>query len=262
MGGEALEPFLDAFLDGPDDYVRYDALDVLSSVVDREPHARLNAVLMPLLDHEIFSDRAFDTLARMRAPELLAALQDAESLDPDRIALFGATAKPFIEERFASPDPDVRADAIWLLRRLYLPRAEEVMVWAHRFHYQDPDIRWARALIETGLNDPDAKVRRVAEENLPRLDRAILLASFAETMPEGFGNGAWYNAGPPHDDGFDILFQILTVIHYIGLALSLVLGLQLLFNGLRIFEPYRFNLFIQFLLAEGFVGDFFFSTLR
>ena len=258
MGDEALEPFLAAFLAGPDDYVRYDALDVLSSIVGREPHERLTAVLIPLLDHAIFSDRAFDTLARMRAPELLAALQDAESLDPDHIALFGATAKPLIEERFASPDPDVRADTIWLLRRLYLPRDEEVMVWARRFHYQDPDIHWARSLIEDGLNDPDATVRRAAQENLPRLDRAILLASFAEAMPEGFGNGAWYNAGPPHDDGFQILLQMLTVIHCIGLVLSLLLGLQLLFNGLRIFESYRFNLFIQFLLAEGFVGDFFF----
>ena len=103
MGGEALKPFLDAFLAGPDDFVRYDAIDVLSSVVDGEPHERLSAVLMPLLDHAIFSDRAFDTLARMRAPELLVALQEAESLDPDHIALFGATAKPFIEERLASP---------------------------------------------------------------------------------------------------------------------------------------------------------------
>ena len=258
MGGEALEPFLDTFLAGPDDYVRYDALDVLSSVVDREPHARLTAVLIPLLEHAIFSGRAFDTLARMRAPELLAALQNAESLDPDRIALFGATAKPFLEERLSSSDPDVRADTVWLLRRLYLPRDEEVLVWARRFHYLDPDIHWARSLIEARLNDPNATVRRAAEENLPRLDRAMLLASFAEAMPEGFGRGAWYNAGPPHDDGFEILFLMLTIVHCIGLVLSLVLGLQLLFNGLRIFEPYRFNLFIQFLLAEGFVGDFFF----
>ena len=258
MGAEALEPFFEAFLAGPDDFVRYDALDVLSSVVGREPHAGLIAVLIPLLEHPIFSSLAFDILSRMRAPELIAVLQETETLDPDRIALFGAVAQPLIEQRFASPDPDIRADAVWLLRRLYLPRDEEVLVWARRFHYADPDIHWARSRIEASLADPDARVRRVAEENLPRLDRAILLASFAETMPKSFGIGAWYNAGPPHNDGFEILFHLLSWMHLAGLIVSLVLGLQLLCNSLRIFEPYRFKLFIQFLLAEGFVGDFFF----
>jgi HEAT repeat protein len=259
MGREALEPFLDALLAGPDDYVRYDALDVLSRVAGREPHARLIAALAPLLDHSTFSHRAYEILARMRAPEVIAALkQDAASIDPDLIALLGAAAKPIIEERLESPDPRVRANTVWLLRRLYLPHEKEVLVWARRFHYKDPDIHWARPLVEARLLDPDARVRRAAEENLRRLDRAMLLASFAESTPERFGRGAWYNAAPPHRDGFNTVFHVLTGVHVAGLVMSFVLGLRFLFNGLRIFEPYRFNLFIQFLLAEGFVGDFFF----
>ncbi|MGE0682774.1 MAG: HEAT repeat domain-containing protein [Candidatus Binatia bacterium] len=258
MGREALAPFLDAFLAGPDDYVRYDALEVLSDVVDREPYARLSTTLLSLLDHPTFSDRALDILLRMKAPEVIAVLRDAEDLDPDQIALLGAAAKPIIEERLASSDPQTRADTVWLLRRLYLPREKEVIVWARRFHYQNPDIQWARLLIEARLQDPDVRVRRAAQENLPRLDRAILLASFAESMPERFGREAWYNAGPPHGEGFKTLFHVLTGVHVVGLVFSFILGLRLLFNGLRIFEPYRFNLFIQFLLVEGFVGDFFF----
>ncbi|MDP4027774.1 MAG: hypothetical protein Q8P42_02225 [Gallionella sp.] len=256
MREEALEPLLDALEQADNDPLRVLLLDLLDGGwVANSPRAV--ALIEPLLDDPWIASNARDTLARSGSREAWLAVHRHLPSDSGKAWLaddgmfhvvyrFGANALPELAQQLQATAPTVRRDTLEMLPHLFLPEA--------------------RPYIEPLLVDPDPGVARAARDAMARLDKVELFHSFTQAMPERFGKLAWRNFRPDwffmdfnYEKGFEAVWNVFAWLHLAGLALSLLLGWALLTGALRVFEPYRFSLFLLFLLAEGFIGDFLFS---
>jgi hypothetical protein len=193
----------------------------------------------------------------------LLALLDEASLPAHREALarlepkdmghalrvLGAAALPLAQALIDSPaEPAQRAKVV---RQIAIQKVLE-----------------GRDLATRLRTDPDPEIREAARWTLARLDKMALLRDFLGHLPPAVATAAWreIRGGEDEDNilsdrsyghGFDPVWRVLVATHAIGTLFAAGLGLVLVFDAIRVFDPYRFNLFIQFLLAEGFLGDFF-----
>lgn len=255
MQREALEPLLDALAQADNDPLRATLLNLLDGAwVADSPRAV--ALLEPLLDDPWIGASARDTLARSGSRDAWLAVHRHLPSDSAKAWLaddglfhvayrFGAVALPELAQQLQAATPAVRHNTVEMLPRLFLPEA--------------------RPYIGPLLADPDPQVARAARDALAQLDKVELFYTFTRALPERFGSLAWENFRPDwlfmdftYDEGFEAVWNVFAWLHLAGLALSLLLGWALLTNALRVFEPYRFTLFLLFLLAEGFIGDFLF----
>jgi len=252
---EAVEPLLDALQKADNDPLRATILDLLDGQwIASSP--RLVTLIEPYLDDPWLGDAARDTLSRAGSREAWLAVQrhlpageGKAWLADDRLFhvfyRFGAVALPELFAQLRTAPPREQADALRMLPRLFLPEA--------------------RAYLEPLRSDPDPQVARAVRTALLRQDKVDLFRSFTLALPERFGQATWENFRPDwffmdfnYEAGFEAVWNVFAWLHLGGLALALLLGWTLLVNALRVFESYRFSLFLLFLLAEGFIGDFLF----
>jgi len=254
MRAEALTPLLDALAAADNDVGRATLLDLLDG--SWAASDRSVALIAPLLADPWLAPAAQDALARSGSRDAWLAIW--RHLPADRAWLyddglfhvayrFGEVALPEIGAQLRSPEAKVRLQTLQMLPRLYIPEA--------------------RQLVEPMLHDGNAEVAAAAQDALLELDKVALFRSFTEALPSKFGRLTWENFRPDwlfmdftYEEGFESVWSLFAWLHLAGLLLSLLLGWALLIDALRIFEPYRFNLFILFLLAEGFVGDLLFCN--
>jgi hypothetical protein len=255
MRQEALEPLLDALTRADNDPQRATLLDLLDGPwVAASPRAI--PLLEPLLADPWLGDAARNVLARSGSREAWMAVQRHLPTGSGKAWLadgrlfhlcyrFGAVALPDLVRQLRTARPDEQAEALIMLPRLFLPEA--------------------RPFLEDLRHDPDPQVARAARTALLRQDKVDLFRAFTLALPEHFGRLAWKNFRPDwffmdfrYEAGFEAVWNIFAWLHLGGLALAFLLGWALLTNTLRVFESYRFTLFLLFLLAEGFVGDFLF----
>lgn len=255
-GAEALEPLLNALARADNDPLRATLLDLLDGPwVAASP--RTLPLLTPLLADPWLGSAARDTLARSGSREAWLALQrhipsvDGKAWLADRRQFhlfyrFGAVALPELVAQLRSASPRQQAAALEMLPRLFLPAA--------------------RPYLDELRHTSDPQVAAAARTALLRQDKVDLFRSFTLALPAHFGELAWKNFRPDwffmdfnYEAGFEAVWNVFAWLHLGGLLLSFLLGWALLTNTLRVFESYRFSLFLLFLLAEGFIGDFLFA---
>ena len=256
MREEALEPLLDALARADNDPQRATLLDLLDGPwVATSP--RTLPLLTPLLADPWLGAAARDTLARSGSREAWLAMQpqlpsgngQAWLADERLFHLFyrfGDVALPELVAQLRTATPREQAAALEMLPRLFLPAA--------------------RPYLEELRHAPDPQVAAAARTALLRQDKVDLFRSFTLALPAHFGELAWKNFRPNwffmdfnYEAGFEAVWNVFAWLHLGGLFLSFLLGWALLTNTLRVFESYRFSLFLLFLLAEGFIGDFLFA---
>lgn len=255
MGAEALEPLLDALQRADNDPLRATLLDLLDGpwIADSP---RLVPLLEPFLADPWLADAARDTLSRTGTRDAWLAVQRHLPDGTGRAWLaderqfhvfyrFGAAALPELVAQLRSATPAEQVRGLALLPRLFLPEV--------------------RASLDPFLAASDPKVARAARTALLRQDKVDLFRSFTRALPDRLGRAAWENFRPDwffmdfsYEKGFEAVWNVFAWLHLGGLALALLLGWALLINALRVFEAYRFTLFLLFLLGEGFIGDFLF----
>ncbi len=165
---------------------------------------------------------------------------------PDKVMehfdTLGEAALPMLRHYLGSPKASIRRKAIG--------KAAEL---------RDPLVR---PLLEPLLNDTDPRNRRAVRRHLFELDGMDLLWTFAQRFPEKTARATWRGFRQDmywgFDPGYRKVLALFVKLHWLALLVSALLGLLLVLKRVRIFESYRFTLFITFLLAEGLVGNFFF----
>jgi len=158
------------------------------------------------------------------------------------LEVLGEASLPILARYLEHPEAGVRHAAMY--------KADEL---------REPAVR---PLLEPLVGDPDRHIRRTARTILFELDNLDLLRSFADALPGVAGHGVWYGFRRDMDwgfrEGYRHVLTVFSIVHWSGIVVSGVLGLLLVMGRVRIFETYRFTLFVAFLLAEGLVGNFFF----
>ena len=245
MGPAAIDPVLDLLVGEEDGYVIAAVVHHLFDDRDARDNPRVVSVLEGLVDHPALGWDAVYALSRLGGPEAVGVLRAHARDDPDAVLehvdVMGEEGLPIAGDLLASSDPWLRRSAIEEAVSLHAPGA--------------------RPLVAPFRDDPDEVVARAAEEALLRLDKIALHASWAASLPGDLGRQAWRAFRPDYfgyDRGIERMWPVLTWVHRAGVALSAMLGILLVFKMVALFEPYRFQVFVLFLLAEGFVGDFFF----
>lgn len=242
MGPVAVDPVLDVLLTVQDDFVRSAILGMVLDDGDARGNPRTVPAVAGFLGHPVLDGEARHALARMGGDEAVAALaEDAKGRDPrtvmEHVDALGEDAVDLVAGYLSHHDPYVRRRAVEEMMELRVPGAGEFLTPL--------------------LSDGDHWVRRDAAAVLLSQDRVDLFWTFTRALPERLGRSAWHGFRPPYRRGFRALLEVFTVVHWAGLAFSLLLGIVLVLGLWRVLEPFRFNLFVQFLLVEGFVGDFF-----
>lgn len=244
-GAAAIDACLDQLTLTRNEYVY--AMVIQSLLANRyaADNPRVVPFLQQYLQYPPLASEANYALARIGSPEAVAALATLLGKVEPAVVMrnfeyLGNSAFPLLNFYLADEDPNIRQQAMDKLSELLDPAA--------------------LPLFQTLTHDPDYRVRRAAVAGIEKLEKLQLFKSFTESLPENIGRTVWrgfrWELTWGLREGFAYGVQIFTILHWCGIWLSLVLGLLLLFNLLRVFEPYRFNLFIQFLLVSGFLGDF------
>jgi HEAT repeat protein len=244
-GAAAIDACLDLLKQTRNEYIYGVVIQSLLANRFAAGNPRVVPFLQQYLQYPPLASEANYALARIGSPDAVAALATligkAEPAEVMRhFEYLGSDALPLLSVYFQDEDPYIRRQAIAKLDELLAPAA--------------------LPLLQTLTNDPDYWVRQAAVESIGKLEKLQLFKSFTDSLPENIGRTAWrgfrWELTWGLREGFAYGIHIFTGLHWCGIWLSLVLGLLLLFNLLRVFEPYRFNLFIQFLLISGFLGDF------
>lgn len=246
MGPVAIGPALDLLEEERDGYVMA-ALVGFVLDGDARGHPRVVPALAALLDHPALGGQAVFALARLGGPDAVSILRDHVREHPQArkdLNLLGAAALPIVADLLASDDAGDRRDGIAAAVAAYTPAA--------------------RPLVEPLAHDPDLRVAREAREALLALDGIALHASWAASFPPRLGAQLWGAFRPDifgnSDRGVEHMWPVLAFLHWAGVAFSALLAVLLVLKALRLFEPYRFELFLVFLLCWGVVGDFFFAA--
>jgi HEAT repeat protein len=246
-GGEVVAPLLEVLAGVENEYILGSALNMVLARPVNRGQSGLAPYLAGLFDHPTLAWEARYALARVGGDEALQVLRERMAGEPpdsvmQHLDLLGGAALPFLEHYLDSPDSWVRHQA--------LSKVEELL---------DPAVR---PLLTPLLEDPDPGLRRRVSHILFDMDSLDLFRSFTLSLPEKFGRAAWRGFRADLSWGLRKSFRqaltTLTLLHWLGLAVSALLGLLLACNRVRIFEAYRFNLFVSFLLCEGLFGNYFF----
>ncbi len=241
MGPVAVAPAVALLENETDDYVR---MWIVNSILaSRNARGSTEAVrlLGRLLDDPALAWDANYALARIGTEEAIELLAARMRRYPprwvmDNLEYSGAAGLRIFEEYLQNPEPAVRRAALYKIQELDMVEAIPVL-----------------AIVRS---DPDPRTRSLVEGALFRADLLLLGDSFREWLSEKTGRPTG-RARLPDRKGVRSALVALAVLNWIGLGISLVLGLLMLAGWLRAFEPYKFALVIQFLLIAGIVFDFF-----
>ena len=218
---------------------------ITNSILDDEDarhHPEVVAVLEPLLTHPALAWEARYALIRIGTKDAYAAIaRQFNRLDPSQLIreleYANVHALPLIERYLGSSDPQLRRMMLYKLPEMFVPEAAP--------------------LITPRLADGDASVRKAAREAALTMDRVLFWKGLTELLPERVGPSLFYAFRPTFFGApLDHMLPLLRIVHGVGVALSALLALALLFGMVKVIEPYRFDLFAAFLLLEGLVGDF------
>ena len=241
MGAAAVEPAVDLLEKETDDYVRHWIIG--SILADRRAAGSPRAVevLGELLEDPVLGNRANYALARIRSDRAIELLQEQSKGQPARWVLnnleySGILALRVIEPYLEDEDPYVRRQAIWKLEEIGFVDAVP--------------------LLERRLDDPDRRVREEVVATLRGMDLLLLESSFLDWLAAKTGE----RMGRIKRRKTGTVFSALAYVHWLGLGVSVLIGLSLLGGSLRAFEPFKFALVIQFLIVEGVIGDLFFMN--
>jgi HEAT repeat protein len=246
-GSEAVAPLLKVLQTTQNEYILSSAINMVLARRGNRGAPGLVPYLAGLIDHPTLSWDARYALARIGGPEAVAVLQAMTTWEKPEVVMehldiLGETALPLLQQYLQHPEPQVRRQA--------LDTTEALL---------DPATRPALTPL---LNDPDPFLRKRVRQALFELDNLALLRSFTDILPEPAGQTAWrgfrFDMSWGFRQGYREALKTLSLVHWTGLAISGLLGLLLIFNRVRIFESYRFCLFVTFLLAEGLMGNCFF----
>jgi uncharacterized integral membrane protein len=252
-GPHLLVPYL-ALLDAPaGDQIHAEALRVIAHPANRgDPRALAAAARR--IEHPYLGRQARSVLLALLDEssipayrEVLAVLEPADMVSALRH--LGPAALPFAQALIDSPARTSQRATV--IRHIAIQKVLE-----------------GRPLLSRLVADPDPEIHEAARWSLARLDKMALLHDFLGYLPKDIAATAWREIQGGEDEdavlahhsygsGFEAVWRVFVVVHVAGTVFAAGLGLLLVFNAIRVFQPYRFNLFIQFLLAEGFVGDFF-----
>ena len=246
MGREVVAPLIDLLQRSGDEFLIGGAINQILARSRNRGQPQLVPYLYSMAQHPVLGWEARYALAQLGGKDALAAMhQLAKELPPEEVMehldFMGTAGLPLLQTYFEHPVPRIRRRALFKAEAMLLPDT--------------------RPLIESLLEDPVPANRKLAQEALYRLDRLDLFRSFTDALPpdagraarRGFRNDLHWG----FDEGYRYVLQIFTFVHWVGIVVSGLLGLLLIFNRVRIFESYRFNLFAAFLLAEGLAGNFF-----
>jgi len=249
MGPVAVDPVLDLIAHESDEHVISNVVRELLDDPDALDNRRVVPTLAGYLEHPALRRDAAYALARLGSDDAIAALEaDAARTGTcehlDQIEMMGDGGLGLVEGCLGSDGASDRGRALGAALTLYTPVVRP----------------WVASL----ASDPDANVAGEARAVLWKLDEIDLHASFAASLPERVGRGAW-NGFRPHpvfgwDSSIVEMWRLLRAVHVAATVMAVVLGLLFLFDAVRLFDPYRFQLFVVFLLAEGVVGNFFFTA--
>jgi HEAT repeat protein len=242
MGVAAVEPAIDFLERETDDYLRSWIIQSILADSRASESRRVVDYLAPLVEHPVLSWEANYALARIATDDALAMLRKRARRKPVRWAISnldysGAAGLRLLEDYTRHEDPNIRREA---LRKL------EEFQW----HETAPIFRAA-------LSDPDPRNRSEAERMLFETDVLVLGESLRSWLADVSGEAMGGQIRPPRWDSTRTALGAIRVLHWIGLGVSVVVGILLLIGSLRAFEPYKFALVLQFLLVAGVVGDFF-----
>lgn len=211
---------------------------------DRDARGSLDVVvaLEPYLTHPALAWNARYALLRIGTLEANAAIGRqldrirAEDLIRD-MEYASVHALPIVERLLRYPDPRVRRAMLYKLTETYIPGSEP--------------------LIAGAASDDDRWVRVAVQEASLFMDRMAFWKGVTDRLPESVGPSLFHAMRPTFFGApLDHMLPLLRAVHGVGVALSALLALALLFGLVKVVEPYRFDLFSAFLLLEGFVGDF------
>ncbi|MFH1603453.1 MAG: hypothetical protein ABIH03_06065, partial [Pseudomonadota bacterium] len=211
---------------------------------DRDARGNPDVVpaLEPYLTHPALAWSARYALLRIGTPEANAAiirqLDRMQALDLISDMEYASIhALPIVERLLHSPDPQVRRAMLYKLTETYIPGAEP--------------------LIEKAASDGNPSVRTAAQEAALYTDRMTFWKALTDRLPASVGPSLFYAMRPTFFGApLDHMLPLLRAVHAVGIALSALVAVALLFGAVKVVEPYRFDLFTAFLLLEGFIGDF------
>ena len=236
MGVAAIVPAVELLETETDDYVRLAIIESILASRNAAGSERAVELLGDLLDDPVLGNRANYALARIgsdRAIEELRtrAADQTASWVMHNLEYSGTTALRILEPYLEDDDPYVRWQTVSKLEEIANPEAIP--------------------LLTSRLSDPDPRIRRSAESALRGMDLLLLEASFVDWLANKTGE----RLGRFQRRRTDVVFTALGWVHWLGLGISVALGLCLLSGWLRAFEPFKFALVIQFLIVEGLIGD-------
>lgn len=233
MGGAAVEPAIDFLERETDDYLR--SWIIQSILADRRASESRRVVdyLAPLVEHPVLSWEANYALARIATDDALTVLRERASRKPARWAISnleysGAAGLRLLEDYTRHEDPLVRRQALWKL---------EEFQW-----YETAPI------FRAALSDPDPRNRSEAERMLFQTDVLVLGESMRTWLADLSGEEGG-RLRPPNRRSTRTALGAIRVMHWIGLGVSVVVGILLLIGSLRAFEHYKFTLVLQFFLV-------------
>jgi hypothetical protein len=253
-GPHLLEPYLALLERDAGDAIHAEALQVIAHRANRGD-ARALAAAAKRIGHPFLDrDARHALLVLLDEPSLPAYRETLAILEPRdmRAALrhLGAAALPLAQALLDSPAKSSQRAKV--VKQIAIQKVLE-----------------GRGLLTRLVSDPDPEIREAARWSLARLDKMALLHDFLGHLPKQVASAAWREIQGGEDEGdlladhsygrgFDAVWRVFIAVHAAGTLFAAWLGLRLVLNAIRVFHAYRFNLFIQFLLAEGFLGDFFF----
>ncbi len=242
-GGPAAIPAVLRVLGGTnDEHLKSWLIQTILDDRDAQGNPDVVPALEPYLTHPALASEARYALLRIGTAEANAAIvRRFDRLQPDDLIrdmeYASEHALPLVERYLASPDPRVRRMILDKLPEMRIPETE--------------------ALAAKALTDGDPWVRKSAREAALYADRLLFWKGLTDRLPESIGPSLFHAMRPTFFGApLDHMLPLLRGVHAVGVGLSGLLALALLFGAARIVEPYRFDLFTAFLLLEGFVGDF------
>jgi HEAT repeat protein len=252
MGPMAIAPVLNALETETNDFVRAHAIGLILDDEDAR-NERVFSALRNWMDDPGLGDYAAESLGKLGDPRALdALLSSGKGVDPDWV-LDRLDASSGWDE----PLEPGRRDLVYILLEHESPPVRKRALERIVRNGGNGDTE-ARRAVEKLFLDPDEGVRRHALDAAFTLDQWASVGALIRFIPSAaLGRELRSEFGKQYVIGFsDDFLEAARAAHLVALVVSVVLGCLLLFDAVRMFEPYRFNLLALLLLIEGFFGDF------
>jgi len=238
MGEIAVTPVMDLLEAERDDYLRADLISEVFGKPSGAADPRVVPWLASLLTHRGLGDMAARALARIDTPDSVAALDASETLPAqERVKQLGKARRngpAALAHYLSRPDGLVRWQA---MQELVRSQSED-----------------ASAIVAAKRDDPQAWIRREADDALLYLDKFRLWQGLNRLGGVSEQRRRWTGWHRP----LGHFGRPVRAAQGLAVMVCATLGVLLILNLARPFESYRFHLVAAFLILEGFLGAFLF----